>query len=82
MYALLVIDMGEGKTSEVYHVFLTLLSFGKDSFASPRPVSEIYHPLTGEKITSVMEDSARGAQLSLVTHHRGLLIQFLLLVLT
>lgn len=58
MYSLLFIDLGKAKRSEVYHVLLTVLSFGRDSLVSFRPASEIHQPPTDKKITFILEDSA------------------------
>lgn len=55
---MLLIDLREGKMSGGFHVLLTRLSFGRDSFASLRPASEIHHPITDEKVNFIVEDSA------------------------
>lgn len=84
MYSLLFIDLGKAKRSEVYHILLTVLSFGRDSFVSFRPASEIHHPPTDKKnyIYPGGFCCTRRAQLLLMAHNGCIFIQLLLLVLT
>lgn len=82
MYALLFIDLGEGETSEVYEVLLTVLILGGIHSPVLDQLLRYIILLQMKKMTSIVEDCARGTWLLLTSQHGCVFIQLLVLVLT